>query len=85
YSRIVEWSWILGMVDTTTNEMRMAICSDNSSDAVILFNLISQHVEVTSTIHTDAALKQCSSPRPGSRSPWTNCGAVKRRATWRTT
>ena len=35
-------------------EVRMAICPNNRRDAQILYDLVSKHLELTSTIHTDA-------------------------------
>lgn len=35
------------------NKVRMTICPDNKRDAVTLYQLIIEHVELTSTIHTD--------------------------------
>ena len=50
---IVEGNWILGMIDRNTKEDRMAVCPGNQRDADILYHLISDHVEITTTIHTD--------------------------------
>ena len=47
--RVVEGNWILGMIDINTNEVRMAICPNNRRDAQTLYDLISEHVELTST------------------------------------
>ena len=52
--RIVEGNWILGMIDIVMNEVRMEVCPNNNRDANILYNLISQHVDLASTIHTDS-------------------------------
>jgi len=51
--RIVEGNWILGMIDRNTKEVRMAVCPGNQRDADTLYRLISDHVEISSTIHTD--------------------------------
>ena len=42
------------MIDVQTNEVRMTICPNNRRDGNTLFELITEHVELTSTIHTDA-------------------------------
>ena len=36
-----------------TKEVRMAVCPGNQRDADTLYRLISDHVEISSTIHTD--------------------------------
>ena len=51
--RLVEGNWILGMIDRNTREVRMAVCPGNRRDATTLYDLVSQHVEPTSTIYTD--------------------------------
>ena len=50
----VEGDWILGMIDVETNEVRMAVCPNNRRDSNTLYQLIAEHVELTSTIQTDA-------------------------------
>ena len=51
--QIVERNWILDMIDRSTKEVCMAICPGNQRDANTLYSLISHHMEITSTIHTD--------------------------------
>ena len=51
--RIVEGSWILGMLDIETNELRLEICPDNKRDKNTLLTLIQKHVRQNSTIFTD--------------------------------
>lgn len=51
--RVVEGSWILGMIDIQTNEIRLEICPDNRRDQNTLLNLIQKHVRPDSTIFTD--------------------------------
>ena len=52
--RVVEGDWILGMIDVETNEVRMTVCPNNRRDSNTLYELIAEHVELTSTIQTDA-------------------------------
>ena len=54
HGNFIEENWILGMIDISTNEVRIAVCPGNNRDASTLYNLISKHVEETSTIHTNA-------------------------------
>ena len=42
------------MIDINTKEVCMAICPNNRRDAQALYDLISEHVELKSTIHMDA-------------------------------
>ncbi|CAF0967540.1 unnamed protein product [Brachionus calyciflorus] len=58
--RMVEGSWILGMIDLGTEEapnpigdFRLEICSNNSRDGQTLLALINKHFEKGSTIITD--------------------------------
>nr|CAD2183380.1 unnamed protein product [Meloidogyne enterolobii] len=51
--RVVEGSWILGMIDIETNELRLEICPDNKRDKDTLLSLITKHVRPDSTIFTD--------------------------------
>ena len=51
--RVVEGSWILGMVDIETNEVRLEICPDNKRDANTLLKLIQKHVQPNTTLFTD--------------------------------
>jgi hypothetical protein len=46
--------WILGMIDINTKEVCMAICLNNQQDAQNLNDLISEHMQLTSVIHTNA-------------------------------
>ena len=47
-------NWIFGMKDINTKEVHMAIFPNNLQDPQTLYDLISEHVELTSTIHSDA-------------------------------
>ena len=51
--RVVEGNWILRPIDVVTNEVRMTICLGNNRDAATLYDLIVEHVQLGSTIHTD--------------------------------
>ena len=51
--RIMEGNWILGIIDRNTKDVRMTICPENQNDGTTVYNLISEHVEATSTINTD--------------------------------
>ena len=49
---IVEGNWILGMIDRNRKEVCMAVCPRHQRDVGTLYLLISDHMEITSTIHT---------------------------------
>ncbi len=51
--RIVEGSWIVGMIEHDTNELRIEICPNNIRDAHNLLAIINKHVEKGTTIMTD--------------------------------
>uniref|UniRef100_A0A914MB07 ISXO2-like transposase domain-containing protein n=2 Tax=Meloidogyne TaxID=189290 RepID=A0A914MB07_MELIC len=51
--RVVDGSWILGFIDTDTNEVRLEICPENRRDRETLFALIEKHVAPDSCIFTD--------------------------------
>lgn len=51
--RVVEGTWILGLIDIHTKDLRLAICPDNKRDKDTLLTLINKHVEKGTTIHTD--------------------------------
>ena len=51
--RMVEGSWILGMIDCTTGDFRLEICPDNKRDKQTLNTLIRKHVLPGTEIHTD--------------------------------
>ena len=50
---VVVGNWILGMIDVET-KVQMTICPNKRRDSNTLYDLIVEHVELTSTIHTDA-------------------------------
>ncbi|CAH0388478.1 unnamed protein product [Bemisia tabaci] len=43
--RIVEGSWIFGMIDRDTKAFRLEICPDNKRDKYTLMRMIMKHVE----------------------------------------
>ncbi|XP_069704275.1 uncharacterized protein [Periplaneta americana] len=51
--RLVEDSWVLGMIDRQTKEVRLEICPNNKRNIHTLFRLIRKHVAAQSTIMTD--------------------------------
>ncbi|KAJ4425427.1 hypothetical protein ANN_28042 [Periplaneta americana] len=51
--RIVEGSWVLGMIDRETKEVRLEICPNNKRDKDTLLGLVGKHVAVQTTIMTD--------------------------------
>ncbi len=51
--RIVEGSWLVGMIDHDSNELRVEICPNNIRDANNLLKIINDHVEKGTTIMTD--------------------------------
>ncbi len=51
--RLVEGSWILGIIESGSKEFRLEICPGNSRSAATLLPLIQKHVELGSTIVTD--------------------------------
>ena len=52
--RVVEGSWILGLIDVESNEIRFDICPQNKRDQETLLQLIQKHVAPDSMIFTDA-------------------------------
>ena len=54
-SRVIGGNRILGMIDVKMQEVQMTICSNNNRDADALYNLIAEHIELTSTIYTDVS------------------------------
>jgi len=53
HGRVVEGSWILGLIDIETNEVRLEICPDNKRDANTLLGLIQKHVLPDTMLFTD--------------------------------
>jgi transposase-like protein len=51
--RLVDGSWLLGIVCLNTNEFRIEICPDNKRDASTLLTLIDKHVGKGTVIMTD--------------------------------
>ena len=50
----MEGNWILGMINVETNEVWMTIFPNNRKDSNTLYELITEHIELTSTIYTEA-------------------------------
>jgi hypothetical protein len=48
--RVIEGSWLLGIIDHDINELRIEICSNNVTDANNLLRIINKHVEKGATI-----------------------------------
>ncbi|XP_064463371.1 uncharacterized protein LOC135374322 [Ornithodoros turicata] len=57
--RVVEGTWILGLIDVDTKELRLAICPDNKRDKNTLLALIDANVEKGTTIYTDCWKGYC--------------------------
>ena len=53
HGRMVDGIWLLGMIDTDTNDLRIEICNDNKRDMATLRPMILKHVEEGSIIKTD--------------------------------
>jgi len=54
--RMVEGTWIFGMIDVTNNNVvsfRLEICEDNKRDAATLISLIKKHVVPGTLIRSD--------------------------------
>lgn len=51
--RIVEGTWILGMVDVNTHDLRLAVCPNNRRDKETLLRLTDANVEKGTTLYTD--------------------------------
>jgi transposase-like protein len=51
--RLVDGSWILGIVCLNTKEYRVDICPDNKRNGATLISLINKHVKKETTIVTD--------------------------------
>ena len=62
--RVVEGSWIIGMVDMQTNEIRFEILPGNQRDMGTLMSAIEKHVLPQFTIMTDQWLGYLNLSRP---------------------
>ncbi len=51
--RVIEGSWIVGIIDHDTNDLRIEICPNNVRDENNLLRIINKHVEKGTTIMTD--------------------------------
>ena len=51
--RLVEGTWIFGMIDCETNEFRVQICKENKRDEKTLNDMILKYVEIGTTIVSD--------------------------------
>ncbi len=51
--RLVQGTWILGIVDVHTGDLRIEVCPDNRRDAETLLAIIGRHVEAGTTVMTD--------------------------------
>ncbi|XP_064479053.1 uncharacterized protein LOC135392266 [Ornithodoros turicata] len=51
--RLVEGTWVIGMIDIHTNDLRLEVCRDNKRDAITLLSQIKNNVEEKSVIITD--------------------------------
>jgi transposase-like protein len=51
--RVIEGSWLVGIIHHDTNELRIDICPNNVRDANNLLRIINKHVEKGATIMTD--------------------------------
>jgi hypothetical protein len=51
--RIVEGSWLVGIIDHDANELRVEICPSNIRDANIFLRIINDHVEKATTTVND--------------------------------
>ncbi|XP_064463586.1 uncharacterized protein LOC135374571 [Ornithodoros turicata] len=51
--RIVEGTWILGLIDVDTKQLCLEICLQNKRDKETLLALIDKHVEKGTTLYTD--------------------------------
>src|SRR5258705_1876477 len=51
--RLVEGTWIFGMIDNETNELRIHVCKDDKRDENTLTDMLLKYVEVGTTIVSD--------------------------------
>jgi hypothetical protein len=51
--RLVEGQWILGLIDETTNDLRLDFCTDNLRNFPTLLSIIEKHVAKGTMIITD--------------------------------
>jgi transposase-like protein len=51
--RLVEGTWVLGIIDVHTNDFRIEVCPNNSRNAETLLPIIQNNVEVGTTIMSD--------------------------------
>ena len=51
--RLVEGTWVLGIIDVHTGDLRIEVCPDNRRDAETLLAIIGRHVEAGTVVMTD--------------------------------
>jgi len=51
--RLVPSTWVLGIIDVHTRELRIEVCPGNRRDAKTLLAIIDKHVEAGTTVMTD--------------------------------
>ena len=51
--RLVEGTWMFGMIENETNELRIHVCKDNKRDEKTLTDMLLKYVEVGTTIVSD--------------------------------
>ena len=51
--RLVDGTWVLGIIDVHTGDLRIEACPENRRDAETLLAIIGRHVEAGTTIMTD--------------------------------
>jgi len=51
--RLIQETWVLGIIDVHTNDLRIEVCPGNQRDAATLLAIISRNVEAGTTVITD--------------------------------
>jgi len=51
--RLVDGTWVLGIIDVHTGDLRIEACPENRRDAETLLAIIGRHVEAGTTVMTD--------------------------------
>jgi len=51
--RLVQGTWVLGIIDVHTNDLRIEVCPGNRRDAATLLAIIGRNVEAGTTVITD--------------------------------
>ena len=57
--RRVRGTWVLGIIDVETGDLRIDICLDNRRDAETLLAIIGRHVKAGTTVMTDCWKSYC--------------------------